>query len=100
MELIDNVKHYRDELESDTDEPEGLCLLRPRGGDPMRPGLRLGDLDLRQGSFHSSGRFAMGMVSFFGCDSIGPLKKQNGYKVIFRLSVIASAFVVTAVQKC
>lgn len=75
--LSDN-KHYRDEFEREMDEPEGLCLLRPRGGDPIRPGLRRGDFDRRQGSFHSSGRLIMGTVSFFGCDSIGPLEKKNG----------------------
>lgn len=102
--LSDNIKHYRDVLESDTDEPEGLCRLRPRVGDPMRPGLRLGDFDLRQGSFHSSGRFTMGTVSFFGCNSIGPLEKRNGYRVIFRLLFVTTfsgqMLVVTTGQKC
>lgn len=101
--VVYDVQSYRDELESDTDEPEGLCRLRPRGGDPVRPGLRLGDFDLRHGSFHSSGRFTMGTVSFFGCSSNGPLEKKN--RVIFRLSVITFIFtgqmlVITTGQKC
>lgn len=58
----------------------------------MRPGLRLGDFDLRQGSFHSSGRLTMGTVSFFGCDSIGPLEKRNGYTESFRLLFVTSTF--------
>lgn len=62
-----------DELERETEDPEGLCLLRPRGGEPMRPGLLLGDLDLRQGSFHSSGLLGNEPISFLGGGSIGPL---------------------------
>ena len=56
----------------DTEEPEGRWRRRPRGGEPMGCRLR-GDLDLRQGSFHSSGRLIMGMASFLGIGSIGLL---------------------------
>lgn len=58
----------------------------------MRPGLRLGDLDLRQGSFHSSGRLIMGTDSFFGCDSIGPLENRKGYSDSFGLLLVTSTF--------
>ncbi len=71
---------YLDELERETEDPEGLCLLRPRGGEPMRPGLLLGDLDLRQGSFHSSGLLGNEPISFLGGGSIGPLKRKRGFR--------------------
>lgn len=44
----------------------------------MRPGLLLGDFDLRQGSFHSSGLLGMGIISFLGGGSIGPLGGMFG----------------------
>lgn len=72
--LVSSSLSYLDELERETEDPEGLCRLRPRGGEPMRPGLLLGDLDLRQGSFHSSGLLGSGTISFLVGGSNGPLK--------------------------
>lgn len=46
----------------------------------MRPGLLLGDFDLRQGSFHSSGLFGIGIISFLGGGSIGPLGRKKRKK--------------------
>lgn len=50
----------------------------------MRPGLLLGDFDLRQGSFHSSGLLGMGIISFLGGGSIGPLgrKEKKGFLLL------------------
>lgn len=62
-----------DELERETDDPDGLCRLRPRGGEPMKPGRLLGDLDRHQGSFHSSGLLVTESMSFLVGGSIGPL---------------------------
>lgn len=68
------VKYYLEELDRETEEPEGLCRRRPRGGDPS-PGRLLGDLDRRHGSFHSSGRLMTGTTSFFEGGSIGLLRR-------------------------
>ena len=69
------IESYLDELDSDTEDPEGRCRRRPRGGDPDMPGSLLGDLDRRQGSFHSSGRLDMGISSFLeGGSIIGRLR--------------------------
>lgn len=64
---------YLEELDRETEEPEGLCLRRPRGGDPT-PGRLLGDLDRRHGSFHSSGRLMTRTASFFRLGSTGLLR--------------------------
>lgn len=71
---------YLEELDRETEEPEGLCLRRPRGGDP-RPGRLRGDLDRRQGSFHSSGRLITGAISFFKGGSMGLLRGLKQFMV-------------------
>lgn len=60
---------YLEELEAEADEAEVLRRLRARLGETDTPSFFLGDLDRRQGSFHSSARFTCGpteVVSFFG----------------------------------
>lgn len=66
-----------EELDRDTEEPDGLCRRRPRGGDPT-PGRLLGDLDRRHGSFHSSGRLMTRTASFFKLGSTGLLRGAKG----------------------
>lgn len=58
----------------------------------MRPGRRLGDFDLRQGSFHSSGRFTMGTISFLACGSIGPLKNTICSVVCVKMLLISNLY--------
>lgn len=67
------MSSYLEELDRETEEPEGLCRRRPRGGDPT-PGRLLGDLDRRHGSFHSSGLLMTRMASFFKVGSTGLLR--------------------------
>lgn len=60
---------YLEELEADADEAEVFRRLRARLGETETPSFFLGDLDRRQGSFHSSARFTCGptgAASFFG----------------------------------
>ena len=68
---------HLEELDRETEEPEGLCCRRPRGGDPT-PGRLLGDLDRRHGSFHSSGRLMTRTASFFRLGSTGLLRGAEG----------------------
>lgn len=62
---------YLDEPDTETDEPDVLRRLRPRPGDAVETGLFLGDLDRRQGSFHSSARFTavVATASFLGAST-------------------------------
>ena len=69
-------RSYLEELDIETEEPEGRWRRRSRGGEPG-PGRLLGDLDRRQGSFHSSGRLMTGRSSFFKGGSIGLLRRFN-----------------------
>lgn len=60
---------HLEELEAEADEAEVFRRLRARLGDTDTPSFFLGDLDRRQGSFHSSARFTWGPTeapSFFG----------------------------------
>lgn len=66
---LDRFPLYLEELEAEADEAEVLRRLRARLGETDTPSFFLGDLDRRQGSFHSSARFTCGpteVVSFFG----------------------------------
>ena len=69
-------RSYLEEFDRETEEPEGRCRRRPRGGEP-NPGRLLGDLDRRHGSFHSSGRLINGTISFFEGGSIGLLRRSK-----------------------
>lgn len=69
-------RSYLEELDTEAEEPEGLCRRRPRGGDPT-PGRLLGDLDRRHGSFHSSGRLMTRTASFFMLGSTGLLRSKG-----------------------
>lgn len=60
---------YLEELEAEADEADVFLRLRARLGETDTPSFFFGDLDRRQGSFHSSARFTCGPVetaSFFG----------------------------------
>lgn len=82
---------YLEELDRETEEPEGLCLRRPRGGDP-RPGRLRGDLDRRQGSFHSSGRLITGAISFFKGGSMGLLRGLKTQFMVWKTHMIDNRF--------
>lgn len=70
---------HLEELEAEADEADVFRRLRARLGETDTPSFFLGDLDRRQGSFHSSARFTCGPVevaSFFG-GSACRLKSQR-----------------------
>lgn len=70
---------YLEELEAEADEADVFRRLRARLGETDTPSFFLGDLDRRQGSFHSSARFTCGpaaAASFFG-GSVWRLKSQR-----------------------
>lgn len=60
---------YLEELEAEADEADVFRRRRARLGETDTPSFFFGDLDRRQGSFHSSALFTWGpvdTVSFFG----------------------------------
>lgn len=60
---------YLEELEAEADEADVFRRRRARLGETDTPSFFFGDLDRRQGSFHSSALFTWGpvdAVSFFG----------------------------------
>lgn len=66
---LTSLPPYLEELEAEADEADVFRRRRARLGETDTPSFFLGDLDRRQGSFHSSALFTWGpaeAVSFFG----------------------------------
>ena len=66
---LTSLPPYLEELEAEADEADVFRRRRARLGETDIPSFFLGDLDRRQGSFHSSALFTWGpaeAVSFFG----------------------------------
>lgn len=84
--MLFTITHL-EEPEADADEAEVFRRLRARLGETERPSFFLGDLDRRQGSFHSSALFDCAAVmvvasfSFFG-GSGWRLEKKRGVEVL------------------
>lgn len=84
--MLFTITHL-EEPEADADEAEVFRRLRARLGETERPSFFLGDLDRRQGSFHSSALFDCAAVmvvasfSFFG-GSGWRLEKKRGVEML------------------